>query len=113
MTEPQPGTYERFPVHRPVKPYIGQPGNEPNRLRVPWPVLDSHGSCVSRHLPQEYVVIGESTYPDGRRYLDFAVTTEHIEAVTHWRRDDETHRLRLRCPACALWDGKHARGCTG
>ena len=109
----QVGTYERFLSPRPVKPYIGQPGNEPNRLRVPWPVLDSHAACLSRHLPQEYVAVGETTYPDGRRYLDFAATTAYIEAVTSYRWDAEAKRLRLRCPACGLWDGKHARGCTG
>ena len=107
------GTYRPFSPHRPVREYQAQIGSEPNGLSLPSRVMDSLAVTITRHLPDEYVVTGETLFPDGRRFLELGVTTAYIEATTDHRWDPDTRRLRVRCPACALWDGRHAKGCTG
>jgi hypothetical protein len=104
-------TYTAFKPPRSVRQYLGQPGNEPSAQALPWSVLDSHANSVTKGLPEEYVVIGEDVRDDGKRFLRFGATREYIEATTDFRQDD-AGRLRLRCPVCELWDGKHTKGCT-
>lgn len=104
-------TYVAFRPPRSVREYRGQKGNETNGQRLPWMVQDSLGVTIPADLPDEFVVIGERT-ADGEAFLDFGVTTAYIEAVTDCRWDERTKRLRLRCPACLTWDGKHTKGCT-
>lgn len=99
--------------HRSVREYKGQAGDEPNGMKLPWSVLDSLAATESRRLPNQYVVIGETISSDGKRRLEFGVTTEFIEATTDHRWDPTQHKLRIRCPACLIWDGKHAKGCQG
>ncbi len=105
-------TYTEFRPPRSVRQYLGQPGSEPNGQLLPWTVLDSHADCVTRSLPEEFVVIGEELHEDGRRFLQFGATTEFIEATTSWRWDGQTRQLRSWCPVCEHWDGKHSKGCT-
>jgi len=105
--------YLPFYPPRPVREYQSVAGQEPSGLRLPWFVLDSLGRTIPAHLPDEYVVIGERVYDDGRRFLQFAATTEFIEATTSHRYDPEHHRLRLQCQSCLAWDGKHRKGCAG
>ena len=105
------GAYTRFRPHRAIAGYLGQKGSEPNGLCLPWRVLDSRAYTLPRHLADEYAVIGETVYEDGRRFLDFGVTTEIIETITDHRYDPETKRLRIKCQACDLWDGKHVKDC--
>lgn len=99
-------SYTPFIPHRSVRDFR-QSGRLPNH------VLDSLAMTITRHLPDEYAVIGETVYEDGRTFLEFAVTTAYIEATTIWRHDAEQHRLRLVCPACGLKDGRHTKGCEG
>jgi hypothetical protein len=103
-------TYVPYSPHVPVRQFRGESGNEPNGMRLPWSVLDSLAETQSRHLPDEFVVIGEWQDDDKSR-LDFGVTTAYIEATTRVRYDPDNHRLRSRCPLCAAWDGKHLKGC--
>ncbi len=107
------GTYHRFSPPRPVKQYTGQTGHEPSKLALPWWVMDSLGRTIPGHLPDEYAVIGETIYEDGRRYLDFGVTREFIEAATTMRWDTGQKKFRELCPRCGVMGGKHAKGCDG
>lgn len=106
------GTYVRYPTPRSVRESQSLAGSEPSTLQLPWYVLDSLAKTIPAHLPDEYVVIGERRYEDGRRFLQFAATTAYIEAVTSYRWDPGTHRLRFQCQECMAWDGKHRRGCA-
>ena len=103
------GSYRPFSPPRRTRDYR----RESDALPLPPYALDSLATTISRHLPDEYVVVGEESYEDDRRYPVIAATTAYIEAVTAYRWDEDARRLRFRCPACALWDGKHAKGCTG
>lgn len=107
------GTYLRYPTPRSVREYQSLAGNEHSTLQLPWFVLDSLGKTIPAHLPDEYVVIGERRYDDGRCFLEFGATTAYVEATTAHRWDNVTRQLRVQCPACLVWDGKHRRGCAG
>jgi hypothetical protein len=106
------GTYQRFSPWRSPREYQGQPGFEmSSHLVLPTYVMDSLATTIPKGQPEQYAVKGEWTYPDGRRFLEFAVTTEWIEATTDLRYDTGQRKLRLQCPLCLFWDGKHAKGC--
>lgn len=107
------GTYLPFSPWRSPREYRGQAGSEVGGLRLPAHVMASLGTTIPKGLPEQYAVKGEWTYPDGRTFLEFAVTTEWIEAVTDHRYDPGQHRLRVKCPSCEFWDGKHRKGCEG
>jgi hypothetical protein len=107
------GTYLPFAPWRSAREYQGQQGSEVGGLRLPVNVMNSLAETIPKHLPEQYAVKGEWTYPDGRRFLEFAVTTEWIEATTDLRWDPGQRKLRVKCPLCEFWDGKHAKGCKG
>jgi hypothetical protein len=106
-------TYLPFFPWRSAREYQGQSGSEVGGLRLPAYVTESLAATKLRGLPEQYTIKGETTTPDGRRFLDFAVTTEYIEKVTDFRYDAGQRKLRLRCPLCLFWDGKHRKGCEG
>ncbi len=73
--------------------------------------LDAIAYAKNNHSIPEYVVRGEYRYEDGRRVIEYGVSAEFIEANSDYRRHPETHNLRLFCPNCELWDGKHRKTC--
>lgn len=103
-------TYVRFDPPHLLKEYRAKQGCETNGTMLPDYALDELARSVV--LGQETLVVrGRWTYPDGRSYLEFAVPTGYIEAVTNYRYDAGARRLRLECPDCGMKDGKHRRGC--
>lgn len=100
-----------FSPWRSPREYQGQKGAEVGGLRLPVYVMVSLSETIPKGLPEQYVVKGEWTTPDGRAFLQFGVTTEWIEAVTDHRWDPMTRRLRLKCPSCLYWDGRHRKNC--
>ena len=106
-------TYLPFYPWRSPREYRGQAGSEIGSVRLPAYVVESLATTAAEGLPEQYVGKGEWTTADGRQFLEFAVTTEWIEAVSDHRWDPGQRRLRLQCPACLFWDGKHRRACEG
>lgn len=105
--------YVDYPEPRPVKGYIGQAGNEINGQLVPWDVLDDHAEAVSRARRDMYVVTGEYTRDDGKRWLQFAVDPGWLIATSNyrWRRlPSGSVELHWLCPSCNLW-GDHQKSC--
>lgn len=109
-------TFERFTPFRPLAEYVGQAGHEFGGQMLSSAAYEALGASKTRRQPPEYVVTGQMTYPDGRRYLVLGVNYAYIEATTDWRRrihEDGTmdSKLTYRCPDCGHWAGKHARTC--
>lgn len=103
-------TYARFTPPHLLREYLGKPGHEiGGNALSPLAFAALADSKVLGH--ETLVVQGRWDYDDGRFYLDFAVPTGHIEAMTDYRYDHEARRLRLVCPECEMKDGKHRRGC--
>ena len=103
--------YVRFTPPRRLVEYQGQPGHEVGGLMLSPAAMDAIAKAKNTRSLPEYVVIGEHRYEDGRRYLELGATTGHIEAVTDYRWDSGTKSLRLLCPNCETWDGKHKKVC--
>lgn len=78
---------------------------------LPWEAIDDQAEAIAEKRAPAFVVVGEFVDDDGTRYPELGVTTGHIEANSHYRRDSKTGRLRWTCPACGLKDGKHERAC--
>ena len=104
-------TYERYIPHRPLTQYVGQAGLELGGLALSPDALQVMGDAKTSGIPCELTVIGAWVRDDGMRWLDFAATTDYIEAMTDLRYDREHKRLRLVCPDCGMKDGKHTKGC--
>jgi hypothetical protein len=101
--------YVAFSPPHLLKEYLGKPGHEIEGLALPPAGLQALAD--SRVLGHETLVVqGRWDHDDGRFYLDLAVPTGHIEAVTNYRHDGG--RLRLICQDCGMKDGKHKRGCA-
>lgn len=108
-------TYTAFKPPRHIKEFLGEPGWEATGTLLPFIVLDAHAQTIVRRragpAPEKFCVIGEYNREDGRRYLDFAVTSEWIEANSNHRLEEATREYRWKCPMCALLGGKHEKGC--
>lgn len=76
-------------------------GNEASGTIIPWRVLDA---------PAMYLVIGEITFSDGRRFLDFGMNPAWVEANSDCRfipgRSDNPVYI---CPDCDGLSGEHQR----
>lgn len=103
--------YVRFDPPRSLAAYRDSPGSEMGGLALSPMALDALAESVTSRKPPELAVIGEWRYEDGRRFLDYAVPTDYLEATTDYRYDRDARRMRLVCPACGMKDGKHTRGC--
>ena len=109
--------YRAFHPARPVREYgfvDGQPVLDETTASgylLPWEALDDQAQAVATRRAPAYVVVGEFIRPNGTRYPELGVTTQHIEANTSYRWDPNTKTLRLVCQVCGLKDGKHERGC--
>jgi hypothetical protein len=101
-------SYTAFKPHRSIRQYLGTPGPEVNGLALPYYVLDSHANCVSKDLPDEFIVTGETTNGD-KTFLQFGVTRDYIEAVSDFR--EVNGQLIYVCPDCQGHSGKHSRSC--
>ncbi len=99
-----------FTPYRSIRQYLGQAGSEANGMMLPQYVLNSHADCVTRDLPEEHVVMGQSSHPDGRVFLTFGATPAYIEATTNFR-DVPGKGLIYVCPFCQGHSGKHERNC--
>lgn len=103
--------YVRFDPPRRLAEYNGQVGHEVGGQMLSPMAYDALAQAKTDRTLPAYVVVGEYRYEDGRRYLEFGVTTEHIEANSDFRRHPDTKNLRLLCPNCETWDGKHKKAC--
>lgn len=104
-------TYTAFNPPHLLREYLGKPGHEVDGTALSRHALDALGE--GKVLGHEVMVVrGRWNYPDGRFYLDFAMTTAHVEATTDHRWDPNARRLRIECPECGQKDGKHKRGCA-
>jgi hypothetical protein len=97
-----------FTPARPVTEWIvnGQtvPGHEIGDLALPPRVLAD---------PAQYIVIGRCDNPDGRWFLDFAISAEWVIAQsggTYSRVEGERYPI-VTCPECRGLRGNHAAGC--
>lgn len=104
--------YIRFNPPHLLSEYRGKDGHEVGGLALSPMALDALAHSVGSKQAPELVVIGRYDYPDGRYYLDFGVPTAHIEAVSDWRWDPDAKKLRILCPECDQWDGKHKKSCN-
>jgi hypothetical protein len=107
--EPMAGEYRAFRPARPLSAFHvdGQvpKGWEVSGLLFPFRVMDA---------PGEYAVIGETVYPDGRRFLDFGIRPEWIEDHSDYRflsgRPDNPVWV---CPECGGIGDAHGKVTTG
>ncbi len=106
-----PTEHVLFTPTRSMRQYLGQAGHEASGQMLSFAALDSLAEGQNKGHAPDMVVIGEYREDDGRRYLEFGATSEHIIANSDYRIHPVTNKLRLQCPACELWDGRHTRGC--
>lgn len=76
-------------------------GDEPSGRLFPFRVLDN---------PAQYLVIGEISYSDGRRFLDFGLNPAWVETNSDYRfipgRSDNPVSM---CPDCEAIGGEHMK----
>lgn len=104
----------RFKDPKPLTEYLenGRPiaGDELGWLILPPAALDAIAASKMSGRPCELVVTGEEWAIDGRHFLTFGASRDHIEAVTDYR--DQDGFLHYICPECEKAGGKHHRGCS-
>lgn len=103
----------RFECPRPLSDWLENgrpvPGDEIGGLALSPMALACIAESRVSGLPCELAVTGEEWTADGRHFLVYGATRDHIEAVTDYRhRDGALHYV---CPECDGKRGHHERGC--
>lgn len=101
----------RFNPPRRLAEYRGQAGHEASGQMLSYSALDALATAVTTKTEPEYVVVGEFRREDGARFLELGTTTTFIEGSSDYRIHPESKNLRLLCPNCETWDGKHKKTC--
>lgn len=106
--------YVRYRPPRPLTDFLDPngnalPGHEASGTILSYAALDALAKARTNHQPCELVAVGEHRHPDGRVFLDYAVSVEWLEATTNYR--DIDGRLVWVCPECDMHNGKHSRNC--
>lgn len=103
-------TYVRFPESHRLVEYRGRSGSEVGGQRLSPMALDEIAAATVERREPGYVVVGETVNVDGSRFLDYAVTRDHIEDTTNFRWSKGSGFLWV-CPDCGQKSGKHSKLC--